>query len=43
MVSDGIYNEGFAEIIFLSGNLNYFADKQILKFYREDKFPLKIF
>jgi transposase len=45
MVSGGICNEGLGEIIFHSGNLNSFAYKQVLKYYREDlnKFPLKFF
>ena len=45
MVSGGICNEGLGEVIFHSGNLNSFAYKQVLKFYREDldKFPSKIF
>ena len=45
MVSGGICNEGLGEIIFHAGNLNSFAYKQVLKFYREDlnKYPSKIF
>jgi len=45
MVSGGICNEGLGEIIFHSGNLNSFAYKQVLRYYREDlnKFPLKFF
>ena len=36
MVSGGICREGLGEIIFHSGNLNSFAYKQVLKFYKED-------
>ena len=45
MVSLGICNEGFGEIIFHSGNLNSFAYKKVLKYYREDlnKYPHKMF
>ena len=45
MVSGGVCNEGLGEIIFHSGNLNSFAYKQVLKYYREDlnKFPTKFF
>ena len=45
MVSGGICNEGLGEIIFHSGNLNSFAYKQVLKYYREDlnKYTSKIF
>ena len=45
MVSGGICKEGLGEIIFLSGTLNSFAYKQVLKYYKEDfnKFPPKIF
>ena len=45
MVSGGICNEGLGELIFHSGNLNSFAYKQVLKYYREDlnKYPSKIF
>ena len=45
MVSGGICNEGLGEIIFHSGNLNSFAYKQVLKYYREDlnKYPHKMF
>ena len=45
MVSGGISYEGLGELIFHSGNVNSFAYKQILKYYREDlnKFPTKIF
>ena len=45
MVSGGICDEGLGEIIFHAGNLNSFAYKQVLKFYREDidKYPSKIF
>ena len=45
MVSGGICREGLGEIIFHSGNLNSFAYKQVLKFYKEDldKYPTKYF
>ena len=45
LVSGGICNEGLGEIIFHSGNVNSFAYKQVLKYYREDlnKFPTKFF
>ena len=45
MVSGRICNEGLGEIIFHSGNLNSFAYKQVLKYYREDlnKYPYKMF
>ena len=45
IVSGGICDEGLGEIIFHSGNLNSFAYKQVLKFYKEDinKYPSKIF
>ena len=45
MVSGGMCKEGLGEIIFHSGNLNSFAYKQVLKFYKEDsnKFPDKFF
>ena len=45
MVSGGICREGLGEIIFHSGNLNSFAYKQVLKFYKEDlyKYPSKLF
>ena len=45
MVSVGIRDEGLGEIIFHGGNLNSFAYKQVLKFYKEDidKYPSKIF
>ena len=45
MVSGGVCNEGLGEIIFHSGNLNSFAYKQVLKYYKEDlnKFPSKLF
>ena len=45
MVSGGICDEGLGEIIFHGGNLNSFAYKQVLKFYKEDfdKYPSKIF
>ena len=41
MVSWGICDEGLGEIIFHGGNLNSFAYKQVLKFYKEDidKYP----
>lgn len=40
MVSGGICDKGLGQIIFHSGNVNSFAYKQVLKFYKED---LKIF
>ena len=45
IVSGGICDEGLGEIIFHSGNINSFAYKQVLKYYREDlhKFPSKFF
>ena len=45
MVSGGICNEGLAELIFHSGNLNNFVYKQVIKYYKEDldKFRSKIF
>ena len=45
MVSGGICNEGLGELIFHSGNVNSFAYKQVLKYYKEDlnRFPSKIF
>ena len=45
MVSEGICNERLGEIIFHSGNLNSFAYKQVLKYYREDlnKYTSEIF
>ena len=45
MVSGGICKDGLGEIIFHGGNINSFAYKQVLKYYREDlhKFPDKIF
>ena len=45
MVSGGVCNEGLGEIIFHSGNLNSFAYKQVLKYYKDDlnKFPSKLF
>ena len=45
MVSRGICNEGLGKLIFHSGNLNSFAYKQVLKYYKEDlnRFPSKIF
>ena len=45
MVSGGICKEGLGEIIFHSGNLNSFAYKQVLKYYKEDlnKYPSKFF
>ena len=41
----GVCNEGLGEIIFHSGNLNSFAYKQVLKYYKEDlnKFLSKLF
>ena len=45
MISGGIINEGLGELIFHSGNVNSFAYKQVLKYYKEDlnRFPSKIF
>ena len=45
MVSGGVCNEGLGDIIFHSGNLNSFAYKQVLKFYKEDlnKYSSKFF
>ena len=45
MVSGGICEQGLGKLIFHSGNVNSFAYKQVLKFYREDLnlFPAKIF
>ena len=45
LVSGGICDEGLGQIIFHSGNVNSFAYKQVLKFYREDlnKYQSKIF
>ena len=45
MVSGGICAQGLGKIIFHSGNVNSFAYKQVLKFYREDLnfFSSKIF
>ena len=45
MVSGGICNEGLGELIFHSGNVNSFAYKQVLKYYKEDlnRFPSKYF
>ena len=40
MVSGGICDKGLGLIIFHSENVNSFAYKQVLKFYKED---LKIF
>ena len=45
LVSGGICDEGLGQIIFHSGNVNSFAYKQVLKFYRQDldKYQTKIF
>ena len=45
MVSGGICDEGLGKIIFHSGNVNSFAYKQVLKFYRDDlnEYPSKYF
>ena len=45
MVSGGICKEGLGGLIFHSGNINSFAYKQVLKFYKEDlnKYSTKIF
>ena len=45
MISGGICKEGLGRIIFHSGNVNSFAYRQVLNFYKEDldKFPNKIF
>ena len=45
MVSGGICKEGLGKLIFHSGNVNTFAYKQVLNFYREDldKFTNKYF
>ena len=45
MISGGIYKEGLGRIIFHSGNVNSFAYRQVLNFYKEDidKFSNKIF
>lgn len=45
MISGGICNKGLGKLIFHSGNVNTFAYKKILNFYREDmdKFPGKYF
>ena len=36
MVSGGICREGLGKLIFHSGNVNTFAYKQVLNYYRED-------
>ena len=36
IVSGGISKDGLGKLIFHSGNINTFAYKQILQFYRED-------
>ena len=45
MVSGGICDEGLGKIIFHSGNVNSFAYKQVLEFYRDDlnEYPSKYF
>ena len=45
MVSGGICDKGLGEIIFHCGNLNRFAYRHVLKFYKENinKYPSKIF
>ena len=45
MISGGICKEGLGRIIFHSGNVNLFAYRQVLNFYKEDidKFSNKIF
>ena len=45
MISGGICKEGLGRIIFHSGNVNSFAYRQVLKYYKEDleKFNSKIF
>ena len=45
MISGGICKEGLGRIIFHSGNVNSFAYRQVLNFYKEDidKFSNKIF
>ena len=45
MISGGICKEGLSCIIFHSGNVNSFAYRQVLKYYKEDleKFNSKIF
>ena len=45
MVSGGICDEGLGKIIFHSGNVNSFAYKQVLNFYRDDlnEYPSKYF
>jgi len=45
MISGGICNEGLGKIIFHSGNVNTFAYRQVLNFYKEDldNFKDKIF
>ena len=36
MVSGGISSEGLGKLIFHSGNVNTFAYKQVLNYYKED-------
>ena len=45
MVSGGICNKGLGKLIFHSGNVNTFAYKQVLGYYKEDidSFPGKFF
>ena len=45
MISGGIFKEGLGQLIFLIGNGNSFAYKQVLNFYKEDmvKFGPKSF
>lgn len=45
MISGGICKEGLGRIIFHIGNVNSFAYKQVLKFYKDDlsRFPQKYF
>ena len=45
MVSGKICKDGLGEIIFHSGNVNTFAYKQVLKFYKKTKaeiFPTRL-
>ena len=45
MIFGGICKEGLGRIIFHNGNVNSFAYRQVLNFYKEDldKFPNKIY
>ena len=36
MVSGGICNKGLGKLIFHSGNVNSFAYRQVLNYYKED-------